>query len=91
MSRNTPVIIECNNCGRDVRDGTVGNRLNRRFCDTCRRAYNIAVDDFADYITKMANVSSTQYIRVKEHETLGCYGIREVANELKEKNNGKID
>nr|DAX01644.1 MAG TPA: LysW biosynthesis protein LysW [Bacteriophage sp.] len=46
MSRNTIVVAECKNCGRDFRDGTVAERLHSKYCPTCQRAYSEAVDDF---------------------------------------------
>lgn len=50
MSRNTIVVVECKNCGRDFRDGNVAERLHSKYCPTCQRAYNKAVDDFYNKI-----------------------------------------
>lgn len=50
MSRNTIVVAECKNCGRDFRDGTVAERLHSKYCPTCQRAYSKAVDDFYNKI-----------------------------------------
>lgn len=49
-------------------------------------AYNKAIDDFASLLKKMANESSTYYIRLADYDTnsdLRCYNIDELAEQLK--------
>lgn len=52
MSRNTIVVAECKNCDRDFRDGTVAERIHSKYCPTCQRAYNKALDDFLNEISE---------------------------------------
>ena len=47
------------------------------------KAYNKAIDDFAEKLKEMANNSSTKYIRLSEKETIVTYGVEQIAEQLK--------
>ena len=47
------------------------------------KAYNKAIDDFAEKLKEMANNSSTKYIRLSEKETILTYGVEQIAEQLK--------
>ena len=47
------------------------------------KAYNKAIDDFAEKLKEMANNSSTKYIRLSEKETMTTYGVEQIAKQLK--------
>ena len=49
------------------------------------KAYNKAIDDFAEKLKEMANNSSTKYIRLSEKETIVTYGIEQIVKQLKER------
>ena len=48
-----------------------------------QKAYNKAIDDFAEKLKEMANNSSTKYIRLSEKETITTYGVEQIAEQLK--------
>ena len=64
-------------------------KINISDADQCivrSDAYNKAIDDFASLLKKMANESSTYYIRLADYDTnsdLRCYNIDELAEQLK--------
>ena len=47
------------------------------------KAYNKAIDDFAEKLKEMANNSSTKYIRLSEKETIITYGVEQIVKQLK--------
>ena len=47
------------------------------------KAYNKAIDDFAEKLKEMANNSSTKYIRLSEKETIVNYEVEQIAEQLK--------
>ena len=47
------------------------------------KAYNKAIDDFAEKLKEMANNSSTKYIRLSGKETITTYGVEQIAEQLK--------
>ena len=47
------------------------------------KAYNKAIDDFAEKLKEMANNSSTKYIRLSEKETIVTYGVEQIVKQLK--------
>ena len=47
------------------------------------KAYNKAIDDFAEKLKEIANNSSTKYIRLSEKETITTYGVEQIAEQLK--------
>ena len=49
-----------------------------------QKAYNKAIDDFAEKLKEMANNSSTKYIRLSEKETIVTYGVEQIVKQLKE-------
>ena len=49
------------------------------------KAYNKAIDDFAEKLKEMANNSSTKYIRLSEKETIVTYGVEQIVKQLKER------
>lgn len=48
------------------------------------KAYNKAIDVFAEKLKEMANNSSTKYIRLSEKETIITYGVEQIVKQLKE-------
>ena len=50
-----------------------------------QKAYNKAIDDFAEKLKEMANNSSTKYIRLSEKETIVTYGVEQIVKQLKER------
>ena len=46
------------------------------------KAYNKAIDDFAEKLKEMANNSSTKYIRLSEKETIVTYGVEQIVKQL---------
>ena len=48
------------------------------------KAYNKAIDDFAEKLKEIANNSSTKYIRLSEKETIVTYGVEQIVKQLKE-------
>ena len=61
--------------------GTVEECRNSVF--DIQKAYNKAIDDFAEKLKEMANNSSTKYIRLSEKETITTYGVEQIAEQLK--------
>ena len=47
------------------------------------KAYNKAIDDFAEKLKEIANNSSTKYIRLSEKETIVTYGVEQIVKQLK--------
>ena len=61
--------------------GTVEECRNSVF--DIQKAYNKAIDDFAEKLKEMANNSSTKYIRLSEKETIVTYGVEQIVKQLK--------
>ena len=77
------MIIKCKNC--PMHEDCICNPDSDE-CVVRTEGYDKAIDDFAALLKKMANKSSTYYIRLADYNTnsdLRFYNIDEIAEQLK--------